>query len=663
MICGLSGDEDCMNIFTVRSPGQFFYKQNQYDQALLACDSAFHSLIPNYDIDKDLPNQAEIKRNIAPNILHKVLELKIDIFGRTYVNQPKEETLKKALSGVGTLEIISQEMRIGKPEQHQFAWATILSTSYEKALSICYHAYKTTGDVQYMNQAFQIMEKNKSLLLLQAYQNTAAKKISQIPAEVLQQEKDLLYEQANLKQAIYESKNLQIKDSLNQLLVKQGVTYNNFVKQLEQNYPSYYELKYSLSITDLTTLQKSLAKDQIALSYFIGQEDSYVIQISKAKTYFKALPNVKKDSISAKIHKMRAAIYDFALNSAKHSNFRKDITVYTELSHQLYQDLVGNILEPENGKNRILLITSGILDYLPFGTLLTAPPTKIGQFKTYPYWIRDYAISYTQSATLWQQMQAAKAKHKTKANQLFLGFAPSFDPKAEASSNNHQIFAPLINNKEEVKDIFEMLSNRGQKILGNEASESNFKKLASAYRILHFATHGKFNRKDANYSKLAFSPVDSVEDGILYLHEIYNVELNADLVVLSACETGLGQLQQGEGIVSLARGFSFAGAKSLITTLWSVNDKSTSVFMITFYKYLKQGFPKDVALQKAQLYLIENSAAGQDISTSHPFFWSPYILIGDNNPMNLSDVSYTIWWYILGILGVLGIFGFWYFRR
>jgi CHAT domain-containing protein len=109
------------------------------------------------------------------------------------------------------------------------------------------------------------------------------------------------------------------------------------------------------------------------------------------------------------------------------------------------------------------------------------------------------------------------------------------------------------------------------------------------------------------------------------LRNIYNLTLNADLVVLSACETGIGELKRGEGIVSLARAFAYAGAKSIITTLWSVNDKSTMHIMEEFYRQLHKGQPKDYALWKAKMEYLQKAKS----ETAHPFFWSAFVPVGD----------------------------------
>jgi CHAT domain-containing protein len=187
---------------------------------------------------------------------------------------------------------------------------------------------------------------------------------------------------------------------------------------------------------------------------------------------------------------------------------------------------------------------------------------------------------------------------------------------------------PLAHSGEEVSGVQKMLG--GDVFYGKDATEERFVQLAGGYRILHLATHGKANDEAADYSFLAFSEKkDSLENELLYVRDLYNLSLNADLVTLSACETGAGKLERGEGIISLARAFTYAGAKSIVTTLWSVQDERTKDLMLDFYRNLKKGMNKDEALRETKLaYLFKNNHAA-----AHPFFWAGVVAMGEMTPL------------------------------
>jgi len=202
--------------------------------------------------------------------------------------------------------------------------------------------------------------------------------------------------------------------------------------------------------------------------------------------------------------------------------------------------------------------------------------------------------------------------------------------------------------KQEVNGIDNLL--RGKVFLSDDASEANFKKYAPSSRIIHLATHTIINERQPIYSYLAFSPKDTLsEDGKLFAYELYNMELNTDLAILSACNTGGGKLVRGEGVMSLARGFRYAGCSSIAMSLWPVDDKSTSLIMTDFYAELVRGSSKDEALRTAKLnYLRE---AGE--FKSAPYYWAGFVLIGNTSPVKLRTEQCHWHWIIPFIILVI----------
>ena len=158
---------------------------------------------------------------------------------------------------------------------------------------------------------------------------------------------------------------------------------------------------------------------------------------------------------------------------------------------------------------------------------------------------------------------------------------------------------------------------------------ANFRKNVGSYGILHFATHAIFNNEQPEFSYMAFSP--SKEAQLLYVKDLYNLELHANMVTLSACETALGELKRGEGFIGLARGFFYAGAKSLTSTPWKVNDATTSKLMADYYQGMALGETKAIALQKAKLTFLNSN---KDNALAHPYYWSGFILSGNYAPLH-----------------------------
>ncbi len=184
-----------------------------------------------------------------------------------------------------------------------------------------------------------------------------------------------------------------------------------------------------------------------------------------------------------------------------------------------------------------------------------------------------------------------------------------------------------------------------------EATEINFRNNTENYDILHLAMHAYINDSLPGFSRLAFSLDTSNianSDGWLNTADIYNLNINAKLTVLSACNTGSGQLKKGEGIMSLARGFFYAGCPAIIMSLWEVEDQSGTQIMGSFYKNLKKGKTKDESLRQAKLEYLENSNSRR----AHPHYWLGYINIGDNSPLYK---SYDFYFFSLLILALIGI--------
>ena len=193
--------------------------------------------------------------------------------------------------------------------------------------------------------------------------------------------------------------------------------------------------------------------------------------------------------------------------------------------------------------------------------------------------------------------------------------------------------AKLANSESEVKAIGKALSRSENSILtGDEATEENLKANAEEYSIIHLATHFLINDSQPLYSKIVLAQRDKEkEDGYLQTYEVFNMNLNADLVVLSACNTGLGKLRKGEGVIGVSRAFLYAGVPSMLASLWSVDDQSTSIIMKNFYEHLQAGSNKRQALRRAKIeYLTSSEGVKKD-----PFYWAPFVLIGDWSSVDL----------------------------
>jgi CHAT domain-containing protein len=192
------------------------------------------------------------------------------------------------------------------------------------------------------------------------------------------------------------------------------------------------------------------------------------------------------------------------------------------------------------------------------------------------------------------------------------------------------VLTTLANTKEEISSLKEYFNVTA--FLGKEATETTFKNNASDYRVLHLAMHTVINNDNPLYSKLIFFKPqgDTIDDGMLNASELINMELNADMAVLSACNTGSGKMSKGEGIMSLSRDFFYAGVPGIIMTAWAVEDRAGVKLMDYFYKYIAEGKPRNEALRLAKIEYLDNC----DKLTAHPHYWAAYMNVGDISPLD-----------------------------
>lgn len=636
------------------------YERNK--EALEYNSLAIKSLLPTWkNEDKNgLPTIEELNQSTSLGLAAQLLAQRGAIY---FMGDNTETELKKALANYRLMDVfVTRLRRLYTGESARLLWSDRALDFYEKAIKSCLKLYKKTEEESYQLEAFTLSERSKSLLLLEAFKKIKAKKVSGVPVEKIQKEESLeeavdalenqLYNLKRYKQNTATYKN-EVRTKEKELLEKKRA-YEDFLIELRKQYPAYYKLKFDLTVTTVSEVQGRLAKDQLLIEYFIGSDELIAFKISKQGYEVLELP--LDFDLTPKIKAFREGIYGYYLNNKERSDVvRKGYTQqYQSLGYELYQRILEPILKGQK-ENRLMIILAGNLGFLPFEALLTKP-AQGDNFTQMPYLLNDYAVGYCYSATLLHEMQ--RKEHVP--DKIFLGFAPEF--KQGVTLEGKYSFDPLIHSQKEVNEIFDLVG-MGEVFDGELATKENFQENCEDYCIVHIATHGVMNTQNSENSFLAFSEVpDSNDNELLYVRDLYNMHLTASLVVLSACETGIGELYESEGIASLARGFSYAGAKSLITSLWSVNDHATAEIMRRLYTNLKMGTPKDIALQKAKYDFIKNSTN----RTAHPFLWSAFIQIGDEAPLpspeDKGGNNPWIWWIGGGVLLVL-LLGLVAFRR
>jgi CHAT domain-containing protein len=296
----------------------------------------------------------------------------------------------------------------------------------------------------------------------------------------------------------------------------------------------------------------------------------------------------------------------------------------------------------------ITIIPDGKLSYIPFDALLYSLPEKIDKldFKNLDYLIKKFSFNYCYSAGLYLN----NFKTEKRAGKKLLAFAPVYGDYKNSGDDEYNRLAPLTGITDEVKSIAKYI--KSQLFTGEKATESNFKNNYKDYDILHLAMHAILNDSLPLFSKLAFSPETNnlhTEDGWLTTSELYNLKLSSRLSVLSACNTGSGTIMEGEGVISLARGFFYAGCPSVVMTLWEVEDRSGAEIMSEFYRLLNAGKKKHEALRLAKLKHIEEA----NPVTAHPHAWLCYVTIGNTDALYSSNDYYFFIVILIILIGVV----------
>jgi len=484
----------------------------------------------------------------------------------------------------------------------------------------------------YTNTAFGFAERGKATLLLAAMKDAEAIAFAELPDSILNQEIELKRDLAFYQRKLYEEKNKAESDSLKMATWKQLVfdlkrKQEELQANLKSNYGDYFQLQYGVSTPSISQIQKELLTPTKALlEYFVGDSTIYVFAISQKNAHIYSLP--KTPLFLEKVAQLRRS-----LNTPPHTATDKQAAYqeYVDVAHFLYQQLLAPAvgLFP-NEVSELTLVADGILGYIPFEALLTNLPNSEKPNYTpqnLNYLLNDYSINYAYSATL---LLSAHQMTSKKTQETFGGFAPQFATKTIAQNRGCVIadLANLAHNRAEIEAIQGQIG--GQAFADTATNSQLFMEQADQYKILHLATHACVDDEDPMFSKIFFS------DTYLALADIYNLRLNADLVVLSACNTGTGKLVNGEGIMSLSRGFMYANCPSVLTSLWQVNDRVTSDLMTVFYQKLEEGLSKSEALRQAKLTHLQNSTN----KFAAPYYWAAFVQLGNSEPI----FKPTNWW-------------------
>jgi CHAT domain-containing protein len=540
--------------------------------------------------------------------------------------------------------------------------------------------------LDYAAEAFKVTEQSRSRSLLDMLSETGASITEGIPAELLKRKQANLDQQQEIAEALMgiSLSNEPEKKKPSQLegeLEKLQTEFDEIENQIRTASPRYASLTAGQPLSLADVQQRVLDDQTVLLEYSLGSEASYLWAITKSSASIYKLParstieklstDLRAQLIPAKLQRRIVGI-DVMADSQRGlgvsaTPFAEDAAAFVVASAGLYK----TVIEPVAsiiGEKRVLVVADGALNYVPFEALVKT--SESADYSSLPYLIKSNQIVYAPSASV---IGAIRAQQNTGADRAILIVADpvfnSTDTRAHAPasssgpetrglgiqsalsdvSNQDAVataatakmqglpLARLAGTRSEADQIVKLAKAAGGQAdvwLDLDASEENIEaRDITKYRILHIATHGLLNAERPQFTGLVLSLIgNKSEDGFLRTDEVFNLRLGSPLVMLSACETGLGKEKRGEGVMGLTRAFMYAGAPTVGVSLWSVADKSTADLMTDFYKRLlvstagsssPTGVSASSAMRDAQLAMI----AGKRYSA--PFYWAPFVLVGD----------------------------------
>ena len=596
--------------------GDCYVGLNKFEKALVIYQKALIVLMPNFKPINNLQNPIN-------EYLYPENTLKESFDGRA-ITFAKLEKFEESLRCYDLSFLIEDELRGTYVTQNsKLLQQQENRDRTERCIDVCYQLFENTSNNKWLEKAFLYAEKTKSKVLLESKENlltTSSLKNEKLFKEekVLNFRKSQLNKEITVEQLKGDSANV---NSLANLTKERDAVFRE-IQLLKQKIKTKYPVLSIAndSVVSVQKIQKELLNEETSLiEFFDGKSHLYIFKILKNKQV-----EVKRIEKTETFKNDLLTFLSF-FSDGRGSALQNNITNYTAIGFQLFEQL----FQSKFTKNTIL-IPDGLFSFLPFDALLTKE-TTISNFGKLNYLIHQSTISYAYSASI---LLNEKSQFKNTSKEV-LGFFPVFE-------NNHRNLSVLNYTVNEAEKIENQMS--GEIFIGEKATKLEFNKSNQKFPIIHLSTHASAG----DY----YTPA-TIEfyNETLYLPEIYGYNFNTDLLVLSACETGIGALIKGEGVLSLARGFSYAGVKNLIVSLWKVNDKATEKLMTGFYKNYVNLDNKSLALQQSKLDYLKNEDIA--VNKKSPYYWASFVYIGEIKPSSTTNFSYYC--FLLVVLAVVVI--------
>ncbi|WKZ58296.1 MAG: CHAT domain-containing protein [Cyclobacteriaceae bacterium] len=589
--------------------GNIHQSSDNYDEALKSYQAALIANVNDFNSENIETNPAGTNFYNGNQLLYSMMYKAQVVEARHLGKTLKQSDLDLGLKFLKDCDALIDRLRQqATNEADKITLGSIANEVYADGVRIAF----LLSDVAFKNrkyyreQCFYFAEKSKSAVLLGAISDTNAKSFAGVPEDLLQEENSLKAALALVAQKLAQKPTEEEEKYLRETAFHLNQSYQSFIQNLEKQYPEYFNLKYNVASPSIADIQKRLNSKTAVISYFI--DDSKRDSPTRLYTYI-----ITHKSFKITDQKLPDD-YDRSITGLRNGLFYMGEDAYIASAVKLH-----NLLIPKISRSikDLVVLPTGRMSVIPFEALLTKPVKDFATpYPSLPYLLKKYAVRYEFSAGLLLQKKDTGSSSIASA----LLCAPVNFPSRDNLN-------ALPGTEQEINTIQNLLASKNistEVLLQGKANETAIKsdKLKS-HTLIHLATHGIVDENNPELSRIFLQTDSEAEDGNLFSGEIYNLHLNADLVTLSACQTGLGKISKGEGVIGLSRALVYAGAKNIMVSFWSVADESTAVLMTDFYKLLleKPAINYSENLRAAKLNMINSKFAA-------PYYWAPFILIG-----------------------------------
>jgi CHAT domain-containing protein len=639
--------------------GHFYLKKGDLHEAVKTYDEVLQSYSHTY-------TSASPQKSLFAFMNEVLFE---SVAGKAYAlrliaaNSPtKSERIKYLQNSLSTYEFLfelsDKQRKRTNYENDKLTLSETYDTNYSHAIQVSVQLYRNTLDKNYLIKAFGYSDNKKAHVVSDNLIDISNKKAGNIPDSLLKKEKKLLSEinfnqnKINVGLDIPQLPQNE-KSSIIEKLVSLSTQFDNLLAKFESEYPDYYFRKYKTQLVKSDSVAKLLLENQSLIEYCLTGDSLFIMVLRRS-----SIDILSQPSAGIKDHILKFRAY---LSHVNNNSFTREAFIdYIHNAYWLYKKLFYPVEDKVSG-NEVIIVPDDVINLIPFEAFVTSDsiPVQI-DYGLLPYLVRKYSLSYAYSAELFYNQQ--------KTSKMQVDGAVTFAPEyrrfksgiklMKSGSSKTVLLNPIEGSLEESKIIINEFG--GVTLNGSKATKKNFEHYASSGSVLHLAMHTVVDNEQPMYSKLVFMPGKSnSDDYFLNTYEIYNLDIKSPLVVLSACNTGYGKLMKGEGLISLSRGFLYAGCPSMVITLWSIADLSSSRLMGAFYKNLKEHQNINTSLQSAKVEYITNS----DQRNSHPYYWAGYIQIGKISPLDIKEPNKLSWIVTVLSLLVIGCLLFFYYKK